>query len=154
MSRVKVCDPGEFIASFKPKKVRHCCLGCHGKIKYVSCWRAAVNSIKILAIRFNIRLKTASNRKNNTSLTSQAQKVVKVKTLVLEFMLGHVFFVRVIWLLRRAYLMSYYDWYFGYFRDISQHCRYEGRYFLGTKDIDIDMTWYISPFHFGIWILI
>ena len=55
-----------------------------------------MNSIKILAIRFNIRLKTASNRKNNTSLTSQAQKVVKVKTLVLEFMLGHVFFVRVI----------------------------------------------------------
>ena len=51
-----------------------------------------MNSIKILAIRFNIRLKTASNRKNNTSLTSQAQKVVKVKTLVLEFMLGHVFF--------------------------------------------------------------
>ena len=53
MSRVKVCYPGEFIYSFKPKKVWHCCLVCLCKIKYPSCWRGAMNSIKLLTTRFN-----------------------------------------------------------------------------------------------------
>ena len=42
MSREKVCDPGEFIASFKPKKVWNSCLVCLGKIKNVRCWSGAV----------------------------------------------------------------------------------------------------------------
>ena len=53
MSWVNVCDPGEFIYSSKPKKVWHCCLVCLGKIKYLSCWRGAMNSIKLSTTRFN-----------------------------------------------------------------------------------------------------
>ena len=103
MSREKVCDPGEFIASFKPKKVWHSCLVCLGKIKNVRCWSGAVNYIKLLTT-------TVSNQKNNTT------------------------FATITWLtISRRVTNELWLW---YFEDISQDCRYEERYFLGTIDMD------------------
>ena len=124
-------------------------LSWQNQVPYIRCWRGAVNSIKLLTTRFKFGLKTASNRKKLHLFCFISSKSCKSKKIVLKNSCwGMSCFVMVIWFLRRAYLMSY-DW---YFEDISQHCRYEGRYFLGTIDMDIDMIWYISPFHFGIWI--
>ena len=67
MSREKVCDPGEFIASFKPKKVWHSCLVCLGKIKSVRCWSGAVNYIKLLTT-------TVSNQKITPLLLHNLKK--------------------------------------------------------------------------------
>ena len=67
MSREKVCDPGEFIASFKPKKVWHSCLVCLGKIKNVRCWSGAVNYIKLLTT-------TVSNQKITPLLLHKLKK--------------------------------------------------------------------------------
>ena len=53
MSRVKVCDPGEFIASLRPKNFFD-----------TAAW--SENSVELI---------------NNTSLASSAQRVVKVKLL-------------------------------------------------------------------------
>ena len=123
ISRVKVCDPGNIL---------HCFLVCFSRNKHVRFLERGCELYQTFDYKGKFQVETS----------------IKLKKLVLKFILAHVLFCQcdLNANLSRAYV------YYELWEDISQNWRYEERYFLGTIDMDIDMIWYISPFHFGIWI--
>ena len=88
MSWVNVCDPGEFIYSSKPKKVWHCCLVCLSKIKYLSCYRGAMNSIKLETFNYKVQFRVENSIESKKYSYFISSKSWKSKNISIKIYVG------------------------------------------------------------------
>ena len=79
---------GEFIYSSKAKKVWHCCLVCLSKIKYLSCYRGAMNSIKLETFNYKVQFRVENSIKSKKYFYFISSKSCKSENISIKTYVG------------------------------------------------------------------